>query len=129
MGVAVLVVAFAGLLTAVVIYAITNINISERRRELATLMVLGYQGREVAGYIHREIYIDSLVGIIAGFPLAALIMLFLYNIMGTGSISSLTWFWWLVSPACVFAFAVIITLALIPKITKIDMNQSLKAIE
>lgn len=59
LGISALIVIFAGLLTAVVIYTLTNINISERNREIATLMVLGYHDKEVTGYIYREIYINS----------------------------------------------------------------------
>ncbi|MFR6640789.1 MAG: FtsX-like permease family protein [Christensenellales bacterium] len=55
-GIAIVVVVFAGLLTAVVINTLTTINISEREREIATLMVLGYHDGEICGYIYREIY-------------------------------------------------------------------------
>lgn len=58
-GIAVVVVAFAGLLTAVVINTLTTINISEREREIATLMVLGYHDGEICGYIYREICISA----------------------------------------------------------------------
>ena len=129
MGVAVVVIIFAGLLTAVVIYTLTNINVSERNRELATLKVLGYHEREVSGYIFREVYIDTAVGIIFGYPLSTLIMLLLFNIMGMGTIAGVSWFWWLVAPVLVLAFTFIVTLMLTPKIKRIDMNESLKAIE
>ena len=46
-GLACVIVLFAGLLTMAVIYTLTGINISERNREIATLMVLGYQDKEV----------------------------------------------------------------------------------
>lgn len=36
-----------------VIYNLTNMNIGERKREIATLAVLGYRGREILGYIYR----------------------------------------------------------------------------
>ena len=129
MAVAVVVIIFAGILTAVVIYTLTNINVSERNRELATLKVLGYHDKEVAGYIYREVYIDTAVGVIFGYPLSTLIMLFLFWIMGMGSIGGVTWFWWLVAPFVVFLFTFLVTLLLTPKIVKIDMNESLKAIE
>lgn len=129
MGIALVVVAFAGLLTGVVIYTLTNINISERNREIATLMVLGYYDREVSGYIYREIYINTLVGIIFGYPVAALLMLMVFNVMGFGTIAGVSWFMWLLTPVIVFIFTGIVTLLLRHKIVKIDMNESLKAIE
>lgn len=129
MAIAIVVIIFAGLLTAVVIYTLTNINVSERNRELATLKVLGYHDGEVAGYIYREVYIDTAVGVLFGYPLSTLIMMFLFYIMGMGTIGGVTWFWWLVAPVLVFLFTFLVTLMLTPKIKKIDMNESLKAIE
>lgn len=129
MAIAVVVIIFAGLLTAAVIYTLTNINVSERNRELATLKVLGYEEREVAGYVYREVYIDTAVGIIFGYPLSTLIMWLVFSVMAVGSIGGVSWFWWLLAPAIVFFFAFIVTLMLKRKIVKIDMNESLKAIE
>ncbi len=129
MAVALVVVIFAGLLTAVVIYTLTNINISERNREIATLMVLGYHDNEVAGYIYREVYIDTAVGIVFGYPLSALLIWAVFTVMGMGTVGGVSWFVWLVAPLIVFAFTAFVTLLLRRKILKIDMNESLKAIE
>lgn len=129
MAVAVVVVVFAGLLTAVVIYTLTNINISERNREIATLMVLGYHDKEVAGYIYREVYIDTVVGIIIGYPLSALLIWAVFTVMGMGTVGGVSWFVWLIAPFIVLAFTAFVTLFLRRKILKIDMNESLKAIE
>ena len=129
MAVAVVIVIFAGLLTAVVIYTLTNINISERNREIATLMVLGYHDKEVAGYIYREVYIDTAVGILFGYPLSALLIWGVFLAMGMGMVGGVNWFVWLIAPVIVFAFTAVVTLLLKRKIVKIDMNESLKAIE
>ena len=129
MAVALVVVIFAGLLTAVVIYTLTNINISERNREIATLMVLGYHDKEVAGYIYREVYIDTAVGILFGYPLSALLIWAVFTAMGMGTVGGVSWFVWLIAPFIVFAFTAFVTLLLRRKILKIDMNESLKAIE
>ena len=128
-GVSLVVVIFAGLLTAVVIYTLTNITISERNREIATLMVLGYHDGEVAGYIYREIYINSAVGIIFGYPLSALLIWVVFKVMGMGLLSGVSWFMWLIAPVIVVMFTLLITLILRRKIVKIKMNDSLKAIE
>ncbi len=129
LGVALVVVAFAGLLTAVVIYTLTNINISERNREIATLMVLGYYDNEVALYIYREVYINSVIGIILGYPVSLLLLRLLFGIMGFGSIGGVSWFMWLIAPVVVLLFTGLVTLLLRHKIVNIDMNESLKAIE
>lgn len=128
-AVAIIVLVFAALLNFVVIYTLTNINISERERELATLMVLGYYDNEVAGYIYREIYITSLIGILFGLPLGCLLCLFIFNVMGFGSIPGINWFVWVLAPILSVIFTVLVTLMLRRKITRIDMNNSLKAIE
>lgn len=129
MAIAVVVEIFAGLLTGVVVYTLTNINISERNREIATLMVLGYQDKEVTGYIYREVYVNTTIGILVGYPVAALLVWFLFWLLGFGSLGGVSWFWWLVAPFVVFAFTAIVTVLLRRKIVKIDMNESLKAIE
>lgn len=129
MAIALVVVVFAGLLTMVVIYTLTNINISERNRELATLQVLGYHNKEIAGYIYREIYIDTAVGIIAGYPTSLLIMWLVFSVMAVGSIGGVTWFWWLIAPVVVLFFTFLVTMVLRRKIVGIDMNESLKANE
>ncbi len=129
LGIAALIVIFAGLLTAVVIYTLTNINISERNREIATLMVLGYHDKEVTGYIYREIYINSFIGILFGYPLSAFFMWLVFRTMGLGSVGAVSWFMWLIAPAIVLLFTGIVTLILRRKIVKINMNESLKAIE
>ncbi|MDE7439424.1 MAG: ABC transporter permease [Clostridia bacterium] len=129
MGIAFVVIIFAGLLNIVVIYTLTNINISERNREIATLMVLGYQNYEVTGYIYREIFINSFIGILFGYPLSCLLNLLVFSVMGVGTLGGITWFWWIVTPLIVLLFTALVALALRSKIVKVDMNESLKAIE
>ncbi|MDE6356114.1 MAG: ABC transporter permease [Clostridia bacterium] len=129
LAISLVVVVFAGLLTMVVVYTLTNINISERNKELATLQVLGYHGREIAGYIYREIYIDTAVGIIVGYPLSLLVMWLIFSVMAMGSIGGVTWFWWLIAPVIVLFFTFLVTMVLRRKIVGIDMNESLKANE
>lgn len=128
-GIAVMIIAFAGLLTAVVVYTLTNINISERNRELATLMVLGYHDGEVSGYIYREIYIDAAVGIVFGYPLAALLIWVVFTMIGLGTLGGVSWYMWLAAPCVVALFTWLVTIILRRKIVRVDMNESLKAIE
>lgn len=126
---AVVIVVFAALLTLTAIYTITNISISERTREIATLMVLGYYDGEVSGYIYREIYIDAVVGIIFGYGVGAVLMGIIFAIMGFGSLGGVSWYVWLVSPVAVLFFTFLVTLILRKRIILIDMNASLKALE
>ena len=128
-GIAVVVVVFAGLLTAVVINTLTTINISEREREIATLMVLGYHDGEICGYIYREIYISTFLGIIFGYPVGIGFATLVFKTIGFGSIGNVSWFMWLLVPVIVFFFTLLVTLMLRPKIVKTKMNESLKAVE
>ena len=128
-GIAAVIVVFAGLLTAIVIYTLTNINISERNREIATLMVLGYYDREVTGYIYREVFINSAIGIVFGYPLSAFLIYMVFRTMGFGTIGGISWFMWLIAPVVVLLFTGLVALILRRKIVKINMNESLKAIE
>lgn len=128
-GISVVVVAFAGLLTAVVINTLTTINISERNREIATLMVLGYLDSEICGYIYREIYISTLIGVLFGYPVGIGLATLIFKTIGFGTVSGVSWFMWLFVPIVVFGFTLLVTLILRPKIVKTKMNESLKAVE
>ena len=128
-GIAVVIVAFAGLLTAVVINTLTTINISEREREIATLMVLGYHDGEICGYIYREIYISTFFGILLGYPVGIGLATLVFKTIGFGTVGNVSWFMWLLIPVIVFVFTLIVTLMLRPKIVKTKMNESLKSVE
>ena len=128
-GIAIVIVVFAGLLTAVVINTLTTINISEREREIATLMVLGYHDGEICGYIYREIYISTFLGILFGYPVGVGLATLVFRTIGFGSVANVSWFMWLLVPLIVFGFTLLVTLMLRPKIVKTKMNESLKAVE
>ncbi|MDY4145154.1 MAG: FtsX-like permease family protein [Bacilli bacterium] len=128
-GIAIVVVIFAGLLTMVVINTLTTINISERNREIATLMVLGYYDGEICGYIYREIYISAFLGILLGYPTGIGLATLVFKTMEFGEVKDVSWFMWLIVPVVVFGFTLLVTSILSPKIIKTNMNESLKAIE
>lgn len=66
----------AGMLSFVVLYNLNNINITERRRELATLKVLGFYDGEVATYVYRENILLTLIGTIVGCGVGKFLHLF-----------------------------------------------------
>ncbi len=122
----------AGLLAFVVLYNLSNINIGERIRELATIKVLGFYDREVYDYVTRETIILTIIGIILG--LVAGYFLNFY-ILGTCEINILR-FEKVIHPIS-YVYAVVITLvfSIIVNIVtyfalkKIDMIGSLKSVE
>lgn len=122
----------AGLLAILVLYNLNNINISERRREIATLKVLGFNRNELANYIYRENIFLMLIGIVLGL----LGGIFLHRYLVSTVEVDLTHFGriikpmsWLYSVVLTVFFSFAVNLAMYPKIQKTDMVESLKSIE
>lgn len=120
---------FSAVLCLLVIYNITNINVSERNREIATLMVLGYTNHEVTTYIFREIYIMSFIGAILGVPLGLGFISFVFDLISFGAIADINWYTWILAPLVTMLFSFLSTMFLYKKIVKTDMNSSLKTLE
>ncbi len=120
---------FSAVLCALVIYNLTNINVSERTREIATLMVLGYREREVTGYIYREIYIMCAIGAVFGLPLGVGFVQFVFGLINFGTLAEIQWTAYVLTPVVIMLFGFVSTLLLRHKILKTDMNASLKTVE
>lgn len=122
----------AGLLAFIVLYNLNNININERKRELATLKVLGFQDMEVAAYVYREnimlTVIGSLAGVVMGILLHRLVILTteIDNIMFGRNIKPVSY---LLSILLTFGFSVFVNYVMFYKLRKIDMVESLKSVE
>ncbi|MEN0648183.1 ABC transporter permease [Caldifermentibacillus hisashii] len=71
----------SGTLAFVVLYNLTNINISERERELATIKVLGFFDNEVTMYIVRENVIFTIFGILVGFGIGKMLTWFIITMI------------------------------------------------
>ena len=71
----------AAALAFAVVFTLSNTNISERERELATIKVLGFWRREVYHYINKETIVLTLIGIVAGWPLGYVITRFLTYVL------------------------------------------------
>lgn len=72
-------VVLSGLLAFIVLYNLTNINVSERLRELSTIKVLGFYDREVTAYIFRENFVFTILGILGGYGLGIVLTKFILN--------------------------------------------------
>ncbi|GHU56770.1 hypothetical protein FACS189442_5560 [Spirochaetia bacterium] len=122
----------AGGLAVIVLYNLTNININERSRELATLRVLGFHQGEAAAYIFREITILSIVGtgvgLILGIPLHAFVigvaetpeLMFGRNIAPVSFV---------LSAIFTMLFSALVNLLMLKKIRNIKMAESMKAVD
>lgn len=122
----------AGLLAFVVLYNLNNININERKRELATLKVLGFTDMEVAAYVYRENTILTLIGSVVGVFLGIILHRF---VILTTEIESMMFGREILLPSFIysilftFAFSIIVNVAMYYQLRKINMVESLKSVE
>lgn len=128
----VIIIISAGALAFVVLYNLTNININERIREIATLKVLGFYDGEVDGYVFRENMILTLmgtaVGLFGGYFLANFIIQTaeIDLVMFGREISVLSY---VLAAVVTLAFAVLVTLYMHRHLKRIDMIEALKSVE
>ena len=85
-SVVIIMIVLSGALALVVLYNLTNINISERIRELSTIKVLGFYNKEVTAYVMRENIVLSLLGILFGFFVGAYLHKFILTTAESGTI-------------------------------------------
>jgi putative ABC transport system permease protein len=122
----------AGVLAFVVIYNLTNINISERRRELATIKLLGFYNNELANYIYRENILLTVIGSLTGILVGIILNGFIINTAETNVIMFLRKIsprYFVYSVLLTLLFSVIVNLAMYNRFDKIDMIESLKSAE
>ncbi|WP_294470644.1 ABC transporter permease [uncultured Ruminococcus sp.] len=122
----------AGLLAIVVLYNLAEININERKREIATIKVLGFFDRETDDYILRENIISALLGVLIGMPLGRILH---YFVTVTAEVDILMFNRELAGTSLVYGcvitlfFTLAVNVALHFVLKKIDMAGSLKAVE
>lgn len=122
----------AGALAFVVLYNLSNVNISERIREIATIKVLGFYDKEVSAYIYRENVILTLIGAVVGLGLGVILHQF---IMVTVEVENMM-FGRLINPlsyAAAFVLTIvmgtIVNLVMNKKLKKVEMVESLKSVD
>ena len=129
--VAILIVA-AALLAFIVLYNLTNINIEERIREIASLKVLGFTRHEVDAYVFREIALLAIFGAFFGLVLGTYLEGF---VVQTAEIDLVMFGRAIHAPSYWFAFGLTLVFSLLvyvamrPKLKNIDMVESLKSVE
>jgi putative ABC transport system permease protein len=127
-----LVIASAGALAFIVLFNLTNINITERAREIATLKVLGFYRNETRSYVFRENLVLSLMGIVVGLPLGVLLHRFVMDQINIDIVSfevTILPQSYLYSVLTVLAFTLVVNLLMDGKIERISMAESLKSME
>ena len=125
----IILIVFSLLLAVLIIFSLVNMNISSRKRELATLMVLGYHDLECAMYIYRETIILTLFGIILGLPLGYLSIYLVTLYLDFGNMQDIKWLSFLYTFLVVFISSIIADFMLYKEIKGINMEGSLKSLE
>lgn len=131
-SIVILLIVCAGGLAIVVLYNLSNINITERMREIATIKVLGFYDSEVGAYIIRENVFSTIIGMLIG----CILGVFLHHFVVITSEVDIVMFdrdliWWayVAAFALTAMFSVIVNFALYFKLKKIQMVESLKSVE
>ena len=122
----------AGLLAVIVLYNLTNINIAERVREIATIKVLGFYNRETANYIYRENLVLTVVGAVVGMFMGSGLTHFIINTIQMDMVmfsKDINVFCYIMGFVLTLAFSLLVNFIMYFKMKKISMVESLKSIE
>ena len=122
----------AGMLAFVVLYNLNNININERKRELATIKVLGFYDGEVAAYVYRENILLTIIGAAVGLFIGKFLHLFIIQTVEVDACMfgrNIKLLSYVLGILFTFAFSIIVNLVMYYKLKKIDMVESLKSVE
>ena len=127
-----LLIGMSAVLALTVLFTLSNINISERERELATIKVLGFQRKEVYSYVNKETFILTLFGILCGLPAGFGIT---YGILANVSIADIAFkvrvsiISYLIAAVITLIFALLVNKITNKGLRKINMVEALKSVE
>ncbi len=127
-----LVIVCAAALAFIVLYNLTNITITERLREIATIKVLGFRSMETAIYVFRENLLLTAIGAVVGIPLGRLLLWFVMSQIQVDMVAfrvSVGWKSYVFSFLYTFLFAFFVDIVMYRRLERIDMAESLKSIE
>ncbi len=122
----------AGALAFIVLYNLNNINITERRRELATIKVLGFYDNEMAAYVYRENIILTIIGAIFGVVFGILLHRYVITTVEVDLIMfgrNINPGSFVCSTLLTILFSALVNFVMFFKLKKINMVESLKSIE
>ena len=128
----VVVILCAAVLAFIVLYNLTNINITERIREIATIKVLGFYRKETQSYVFRENIILSLLGMLVGLVLGHFLHRFVMNEIRVDLIAFHIYvkpISFLYSGLLTLAFAWLVNFTMGGKLEGISMTESLKSVD
>ena len=122
----------AAALAFVVLYNLTNINIAERVREIATFKVLGFYNRETSSFIYKENIILTILGIFVGLFLGNLLTGFIIQTVEVDNVMfgrDIYFTSYLYAAGLTFLFSILVNAVMSFKIKAVNMVESLKSVE
>jgi len=122
----------AGALAFIVLYNLTNININERIREIATIKVLGFRQWESASYVFRENLVLTVMGAGVGIPLGIWLHSYVMSNIRIDMISfdvKILWHSYALAIALTLLFAAVVDFFMYFRLNRINMAESLKSVE
>jgi putative ABC transport system permease protein len=131
-AVVLILIVLSGMLSFVVLYNLTNINVSERMRELSTIKVLGFYDGEVTMYIVRENILLTLVGILCSFGVGRVLTQYILNQAASESIVFpfiIHWPGYVAAAVLTLGFTAIVMLVTHRRLKNVDMLEALAARE
>ena len=120
------------ILAVVIMYNLTNLNVSERMRELSTIKVLGFHSNETTMYIYRETILLTILGVLAGYVMGVALHQYILNVVPPDQVMfnpelSAIEFW---VPAVVIAvITVVLYFVELRRLSRVDMLEALKSVE
>ncbi|MCT1798602.1 FtsX-like permease family protein [Aerococcus viridans] len=122
----------AGLLGIVILYNLTNINVSERMRELSTIKVLGFFDNEVTLYIYRETIVLTALGILVGFGIGELLHQYIIRIVPPADVMfnpALAATSFIVPAAIIGSITAVLAYIIYKRLQHVDMLEALKSVD
>ena len=131
-GIIAVITVLSAALAFVVLYNLTNINITERVREIATLKVLGFTKSEVSAYIFREVIVMALVGAVVGCIIGGPLTAYISHAAETPQMMFGRTIWplsYVLSFVITMVFSAVVAFTMRFKLNRVNMVESLKSVE
>ncbi len=129
MGILILV---AGMLAVVIMYNLTNLNVSERMRELSTIKVLGFHSNETTMYIYRETILLTALGLLAGYVMGVALHEYILNVVPPDNVMfnpEVAPIEFIVPLLVIGAITVVLYFVELRRLSTVDMLEALKSVE
>ena len=122
----------ATMLAVVIMYNLTNLNVSERMRELSTIKVLGFHSNETTMYIYRETILLTILGVLAGYVMGVALHQYILNVVPPDTVMfnpELSAIEFAVPAVVIAVITVVLYFVELRRLTRVDMLEALKSVE